>query len=212
MKAELYHKYNIAPTRIYQYAGDGASFLACFRYCMRCLNLMAFCGPPVVFVPAGCAHQVCNVSGLTFIGMRVEGERRTAHNAPPTERQMADCIKVALDFVSPENIDRCATLTARPSIFPLESCKAVLTLPARLLVLRLSEFQRENLQAKTVWKPDVLALQTTMWHAWMGSRSLDAERKEQGLESASAVAEDVMAKAGKVAEVSSLPPFRSSAY
>ncbi|KZV86429.1 Clavaminate synthase-like protein [Exidia glandulosa HHB12029] len=37
-----------------------------------------------VFIPAGCAHQVCNLS---------------------------DCIKVAVDFVSPENIERCENLT-----------------------------------------------------------------------------------------------------
>ncbi|KAG6914222.1 hypothetical protein DXG01_001676, partial [Tephrocybe rancida] len=37
-----------------------------------------------VFIPAGCAHQVAN---------------------------LADCIKVAVDFVSPENVERCERLT-----------------------------------------------------------------------------------------------------
>ncbi|KIK50826.1 hypothetical protein GYMLUDRAFT_142449, partial [Collybiopsis luxurians FD-317 M1] len=37
-----------------------------------------------VFIPAGCAHQVCN---------------------------LADCIKVAIDFISPENVPRCDQFT-----------------------------------------------------------------------------------------------------
>ncbi|KAI0266379.1 hypothetical protein BC834DRAFT_969419 [Gloeopeniophorella convolvens] len=65
-----------------------------------------------VFIPAGCAHQVCNLS---------------------------DCIKVAADFVSPENIERCARLT--------------------------DEFRAQNLER--MWKEDVLQLQTMMWYAWV---------------------------------------------
>ncbi|KAI9454423.1 hypothetical protein F5148DRAFT_1229560 [Russula earlei] len=65
-----------------------------------------------VFIPAGCAHQVCNLS---------------------------DCIKVAADFVSPENIERCARLT--------------------------EEFRAQNLER--MWKEDVLQLQTMMWYAWV---------------------------------------------
>ncbi|KAI9441323.1 hypothetical protein H4582DRAFT_1848819 [Lactarius indigo] len=65
-----------------------------------------------VFIPAGCAHQVCNLS---------------------------DCIKVAMDFVSPENIERCARLT--------------------------EEFRAQNLER--MWKEDVLQLQTMMWYAWV---------------------------------------------
>jgi lysine-specific demethylase 3 len=64
-----------------------------------------------VFIPAGCAHQVAN---------------------------MADCMKIAIDFVSPENIDRCEQLT--------------------------KEFREQN-QAKA-WKEDVLQLRTMMWFAW----------------------------------------------
>ncbi|KAG8865374.1 hypothetical protein FRB96_000264 [Tulasnella sp. 330] len=64
-----------------------------------------------VFIPAGCAHQVCN---------------------------LADCIKVAVDFVSPENIDRCEGLTR--------------------------EFRKQNQSA--AWKDDVLQLRQTMFHAW----------------------------------------------
>ncbi|TFY75292.1 hypothetical protein EWM64_g8720 [Hericium alpestre] len=68
-----------------------------------------------IFIPAGCAHQagcVCNLS---------------------------DLIKVAVDFVSPENIARCAKLT--------------------------EEFRAQNLSQ--VWKEDVLQLRTMMWYAWV---------------------------------------------
>jgi len=65
-----------------------------------------------VFIPAGCAHQVAN---------------------------MSDCIKVAVDFVSPENIERCEQLTA--------------------------EFREQN--QRKVWKEDVLQLRTMMWFAWL---------------------------------------------
>ena len=60
-----------------------------------------------VFIPAGCAHQVLN---------------------------LADCIKVACDFVSPENILRCEKLT--------------------------EEFRDQN--QSMVWKEDVLQLRTMM--------------------------------------------------
>ncbi|TFK28635.1 Clavaminate synthase-like protein [Coprinopsis marcescibilis] len=64
-----------------------------------------------IFIPAGCAHQVSN---------------------------MADSIKIAIDYVSPENIDRCANLTR--------------------------EFREQN--KSKVWKEDVLQLKTMMWFAW----------------------------------------------
>lgn len=51
----------------------------------------------------------------------------------------ADCIKIAVDFVSPENIARCAKLT--------------------------KEFREEN--DIKAWKEDVLQLRTMMWHAWV---------------------------------------------
>ncbi|TFK43074.1 hypothetical protein BDQ12DRAFT_674344 [Crucibulum laeve] len=65
-----------------------------------------------VFIPAGCAHQVSN---------------------------MADCVKVAIDYVSPENIERCEKLT--------------------------KEFREQN--QSMVWKEDVLQLRTMMWFAWL---------------------------------------------
>ncbi|CAL1701506.1 unnamed protein product [Somion occarium] len=67
-----------------------------------------------VFIPAGCAHQVlvCN---------------------------LADSIKVACDFVSPENIGRCEMLTR--------------------------EFREQN--QSMAWKEDVLQLRSMMWFAWL---------------------------------------------
>ncbi|KAI5823553.1 hypothetical protein K523DRAFT_357552 [Schizophyllum commune Tattone D] len=67
-----------------------------------------------VVIPAGCAHQVSNLS---------------------------DCIKVAVDFVSPENVERCERLT--------------------------EEFRQENHVAEKRWKEDVLQLKTMMWYAWV---------------------------------------------
>ncbi|VDB91674.1 unnamed protein product [Peniophora sp. CBMAI 1063] len=79
-----------------------------------------------VFIPAGCAHQVCN---------------------------LADCIKVAADFVSLENIQRCAQLT--------------------------QEFRRLNFSYH--WKEDVLQLRTMMWFAWesCSRRGLGAARGDE---------------------------------
>lgn len=71
-----------------------------------------------VFIPAGCAHQVSNVG---------------------------DCIKVAVDFVSPANVDRCEKLT--------------------------HEFREQN--RSTAWKEDVLQLRTMMWYAWESCRRLE---------------------------------------
>lgn len=76
-----------------------------------------------VFIPAGCAHQVAN---------------------------MADCMKIAIDFVSPENIDRCEKLT--------------------------KEFREQN-QAKA-WKEDVLQLRTMMWFAWQSCAANEKALKE----------------------------------
>ncbi|KAG8721975.1 hypothetical protein FRC09_007036 [Ceratobasidium sp. 395] len=86
-RKQLYQQENVYSWRIYQRPGDA------------------------VFIPAGCAHQVCN---------------------------LADCIKVAVDFVSLENVNRCEKLTA--------------------------EFRLEN--GKSTWKEDVLQLRTMMMYAW----------------------------------------------
>ncbi|TRM68546.1 hypothetical protein BD626DRAFT_482072 [Schizophyllum amplum] len=79
-----------------------------------------------VVIPAGCAHQVSNLS---------------------------DCIKVAVDFVSPENVHRCERLT--------------------------DEFRKENTGTyQKQWKDDVLQLKTMMWFAWVNCcRQEDKLRK-----------------------------------
>ncbi|KAJ7666546.1 hypothetical protein B0H17DRAFT_1089633 [Mycena rosella] len=87
-RRELYEQCGVKSYRVYQKAGEA------------------------VFIPAGCAHQVRNLS---------------------------DCIKVAIDFVSPENIARCEKLTR--------------------------EFREQN--QRTAWKEDVLQLRTMMWFAWI---------------------------------------------
>ncbi|KAJ6516366.1 Clavaminate synthase-like protein [Mycena sanguinolenta] len=87
-RRQLWEEYGVKSYRVYQKAGEA------------------------VFIPAGCAHQVRNLS---------------------------DCIKVAIDFVSPENIERCEKLTR--------------------------EFREVN-QSKA-WKEDVLQLRTMMWFAWL---------------------------------------------
>ncbi|RDX53605.1 Clavaminate synthase-like protein [Lentinus brumalis] len=88
LRQELYKDHGVISHRIYQKPGEA------------------------VFIPAGCAHQVCN---------------------------LADCIKVACDFVSPENIGRCENLTR--------------------------EFREQN--QSMAWKEDVLQLRTMMWFAWL---------------------------------------------
>lgn len=98
LRQELHEKYGVKSHRIYQRPGEA------------------------VFIPAGCAHQVCNLS---------------------------DCIKVAIDFVSSENIARCEKLT--------------------------TEFREQN--QSMAWKEDVLQLRTMMWFAWLSCCRQEEERK-----------------------------------
>ncbi|KAJ7067853.1 hypothetical protein C8F01DRAFT_1115998 [Mycena amicta] len=88
MRRKLWLEYGVQSYRVYQKAGEA------------------------IFIPAGCAHQVRNLS---------------------------DCIKIAIDFVSPENIARCEKLT--------------------------KEFRGVN--TAKCWKEDVLQLRTMMWFAWL---------------------------------------------
>ena len=60
---------------------------------------------------------------------------------------LADCIKVASDFVSPDNIDRCEMLT--------------------------KEFREQN--QSMAWKEDVLQLRTLMWFAWLSCTRQEKE-------------------------------------
>lgn len=88
LRKELYEKTGVYSFRIYQHPGEA------------------------VFIPAGCAHQVSNIS---------------------------DCIKIAVDFVSPHNVERCAKV--------------------------MRELRDENVVK--VWKADVLQFFNTMWYAWL---------------------------------------------
>ncbi|BGP20167.1 hypothetical protein JCM10213v2_008302 [Rhodosporidiobolus nylandii] len=84
----------------------------------------------VVFIPAGCAHQVCN---------------------------FADCIKVASDFISIENVMRCWKVT--------------------------TEF-REQTRTKDLWRGDVLQLKSALFWAWYSAERFDAAVAESALEHA----------------------------
>ncbi|KAJ7175655.1 Clavaminate synthase-like protein [Mycena filopes] len=100
LRAELYNKTQVKSYRVYQEAGQG------------------------VFIPAGCAHQVSNLS---------------------------DCIKIAIDFVSPNNITRCAQLTA--------------------------EFRKQNDTNGKSSKEDALALKSMMWFAWLSCCEQEKQRE-----------------------------------
>ncbi|KAK0485497.1 hypothetical protein EDD18DRAFT_1293050 [Armillaria luteobubalina] len=76
-----------------------------------------------IVIPAGCTHQVCN---------------------------LADCVKVAIDYVSPENINRCDQLTR--------------------------EFREQNHNGK--WKEDVLQLGSMLWFAWQSSSQQERAHQE----------------------------------
>ncbi|GAA5930341.1 uncharacterized protein JCM15063_004779 [Sporobolomyces koalae] len=73
----------------------------------------------VVFIPAGCAHQVCN---------------------------FADCIKVASDFVSLENVARCWIVS--------------------------DEFRKQTREGK-LWRTDVLSLKSQLLWAWESAQRLN---------------------------------------
>lgn len=95
-RQRLWYEYGVRSWRIYQKQGDA------------------------VFIPAGCAHQVCN---------------------------LADCMKIAVDFVSPENVARCFKLT--------------------------SEFRSLNNALIKSWKEDTLQLKSMLWHAWRACRTME---------------------------------------
>ncbi|WWD15646.1 hypothetical protein CI109_100068 [Kwoniella shandongensis] len=100
LRKELWEKKGVVSWRVYQYPGQA------------------------VFIPAGCAHQVCN---------------------------LADCIKIALDFVSPHNVRRCQALT--------------------------QDFRKENFVK--AWKEDVLQLYNVLWYAWQSCRETRVRRKQE---------------------------------
>jgi hypothetical protein len=69
-------------------------------------------------------------------------------------------MKIAIDFVSPENIDRCEALT--------------------------KEFREQNQSMQ--WKEDVLQLRTMMWFAWLSCRIHEARHGKQKINESGAVA------------------------
>jgi hypothetical protein len=69
-------------------------------------------------------------------------------------------MKIAMDFVSPENIDRCEILT--------------------------KEFREQNQSMQ--WKEDVLQLRTMMWFAWLSCRIHEASHGKEKTNTSSAVA------------------------
>jgi lysine-specific demethylase 3 len=114
LRHELWTEFGVKSYRIYQKPGEA------------------------VFIPAGCAHQVCYPhypSSVSFINTFIQ------------VCNLADCVKVAVDFVSPENIQRCENLTR--------------------------EFREQN--QSMVWKEDVLQLRTMMWFAWLSCRLQEKE-------------------------------------
>ncbi|KAI0314183.1 hypothetical protein OF83DRAFT_1138062 [Amylostereum chailletii] len=117
MRKELFEKHGAQSFRVYQFPGQA------------------------VFIPAGCAHQVRQASPPSSL------HRCRADRTCRQVCNLADCIKVAADFVSPENIAKCAQLT--------------------------EEFRRENLTK--VWKEDVLQLRMMMWFAWLSCSRTDFE-------------------------------------
>lgn len=69
-------------------------------------------------------------------------------------------MKIAIDFVSPENIDRCEALT--------------------------KEFREQNQSMQ--WKEDVLQLRTMMWFAWLSCRIHEAVQGKEKTNTSGAVA------------------------
>src|SRR5258708_40289006 len=69
-------------------------------------------------------------------------------------------MKIAIDFVSPENIDRCETLTM--------------------------EFREQNQSMQ--WKEDVLQLRTMMWFSWLSCRIHEATQGKEKTNTSNAVA------------------------
>ena len=69
-------------------------------------------------------------------------------------------MKIAIDFVSPENVDRCEILTR--------------------------EFREQNQSMQ--WKEDVLQLRTMMWFAWLSCRIHEAVQGKEKTSMSGAVA------------------------
>ena len=118
LRKTLWEEYGVKSYRVYQRPGDG------------------------LFIPAGCAHQI-----HCFHSQTSSSSRTYSSFARSTKvANMADCIKIGIDFVSPENAERCEKLT--------------------------KEFREEN--PSKAWKEDVLQLRTMIWFAWQSCSILEA--------------------------------------
>ncbi|XVE74267.1 hypothetical protein DITRI_Ditri12bG0002900 [Diplodiscus trichospermus] len=75
-----------------------------------------------IFIPAGCPHQVRNLKAWKFGSKRyawvLQSATGTAHVEAMLCMYNVSCIKVALDFVSPENIHECIRLTEEFRVLP----------------------------------------------------------------------------------------------
>ncbi|KAJ7839417.1 hypothetical protein B0H13DRAFT_2417898 [Mycena leptocephala] len=95
-----------------------------------------------VYLDDGARRQLWEEYGVkSYRVYQRAGEAVLSRRAARTRcvRNLSDCIKVVIDFVSPENIARCEKLTR--------------------------EFREQN--QRDAWKEDVLQLRTMMWFAWM---------------------------------------------
>ena len=116
LRKELCHRYGVVSWRVYQYP---------VRSHLKHVTMLMKAQGQAVFIPAGCAHQVCN---------------------------LADCIKIALDFVSPRKWlrDRDVVLGVDLAQDNVSRCQQLV-----------HDFRRENYVR--AWKEDVLQLYNVMW-------------------------------------------------
>ena len=66
-----------------------------------------------VFIPVGCPHQVRNLKVLFFLTLAVDLLVLTFAGKVEAKSglDLQSCTKVALDFVSPENVEECIRIT-----------------------------------------------------------------------------------------------------
>jgi len=67
---------------------------------------------------------------------------------------MSDCLKIAIDFISPENLHRCVDLAVEYQAMAKDG-------------------------AGTVWKEDILQLKMNLWYAWRMTRRWHQEFKAE---------------------------------
>ena len=95
------------------------------------LHLIRHARADIVSVNHSCAHQVCNYS---------------------------DCIKIASDFVSIENVGRCW----KGKLYALRSVGSLLT----SIVSTVTDEFRQQTKEEKLWRSDVLGLKSQLLWAW----------------------------------------------